>query len=1034
MNFVSSAASAGRRFYCQLLAYLCLFLVLALTLQAAAQGGKVTFGGLPLPGALVTASQGGKQVSAFTDVDGAYTLPDITDGKWTIKVEMQCFETLQREVTVATDAPAEQWELKVDSSALQNLPQVTSSAAAPSSPQAAATPAPAQTKAAAKKGKNAPQAANTGSGFQRPDVNATATAAADAGAPPDMNTGMAEAAPSEGYLINGSVNNGGNSPFAQSAAFGNSRYRRSLYNAMLSMNLSQSALDARPFSLTGLATPKPDYARAQGALTVGGPLKIPHLIKNGPNMTLAYQWARVSDASTVSARVPTLAERAGDFSLTRDALNRPVTIIDPATGVPFPGAAIPATRLSAQAISLLALYPRPNAAGTAYNYQRSLLSATHQDGFTASGNKSIRSKNSINGQFSYQNSRGDTSSLLGLTDRTRGSGVNGMLTFMRRVTARQTATVRYQIMRQSTRLVPFFANIRNISGEAGVTGNNQEPANWGPPTLAFTNGIATLTDSQSSLTRNQTSTVTGTYLWVRGAHSANFGAEYGRQQINQLSQQDARGTFTFTGQAAGYDFAGFLLGIPDASSIAFGNADKYLRTSSYSAYVTDDWRIKTSVTLVLGLRWDYNAPITELRGRLVNLDIAPGYSQVAPVTAANPVGGLTGRRYADSLLAPDKGGVQPRIGFSWRPMPASSLIIRGGYGVYRDNNVYQSIATRMAQQSPLSRSLSVQNSAANPLTLASGFNAAPNITTNTFAVDPNFHIGYSQNWQLSMQKDLPASLVTIITYAGVKGTRLQQQFLPNTYPAGAVNPCPSCPSGYAYLTSNGNSTRNSIQTQLRRRLRRGLTAEASYTYSKSIDNGSPGTQPTFTAQNWLAPGADRGLSNFDQRHLFNLQGQYTTGMGSTVMGGGWRRLFTGWTITAQLTAGSGTPQTPVYPAVVAGTGVQGTVRPDYTGAALYDAPPGLHLNPAAITAPAAGHWGNAGRNSIIGPTQFSTNAGLMRTFQFTDRITTDLRMEASNPINHVTYSRWNTVANAQFGVPEAANAMRSMRLIMRVRF
>jgi trimeric autotransporter adhesin len=1017
-----------------LMAYVLLFLMLALNLQGADESGKVAFGGLPLPGALVTATQGAKQVSAFTDPDGGYTLPDLADGKWTIRVEMQCFEAQQREVAVKADAPLEQWELKLSLTTVQGMPPVTSAAETPSSTQASA-PAQAKAQAAPKKGKNnknAPQAANTGSGFQRPDVNATA--AAEAGPPPEMNTGMSEAAPSEGYLINGSVNNGGNSPFAQSAAFGNARYRRSLYNAMLSMNLNHSALDARPFSLTGLSTPKPTYAHAQGALTVGGPLKIPHLIRNGPNMTLAYQWARVSDASTVSARVPTLAERAGDFSLTRDALNRPVTVIDPTTGAPFPGAAIPQLRLSAQAISLLALYPRPNAAGTAYNYQRSLLSATHQDGFQASGNKSFRNKNSINGQFAYQNSRGDTPSLLGLTDRTRGSGVNAMLTFMRRVTARQTATLRYQLMRQSTRLVPFFSNIRNISGEAGVTGNNQEPANWGPPTLAFTNGIATLADSQSSLTRNQTGTVTGTYLWTTGAHSANFGAEYARQQINQLAQQDARGTFTFTGQAAGYDFAGFLLGIPDASSIAFGNADKYFRTSSYSVYATDDWRIKTSVTLMLGLRWDYNAPITELRGRLVNLDIAPGFSQVSPVVAASPVGGLTGRRYADSLLAPDKGGVQPRIGFSWRPIPASSLIVRGGYGVYRDNNVYQSIATRMAQQSPLSRSLSVQNSAANPLTLASGFNAAPNITTNTFAVDPNFHIGYSQNWQLSMQKDLPASLVTIITYAGVKGTRLQQQFLPNTYPSGAVNPCPACPSGYAYLTSNGNSIRNSLQTQLRRRLRRGLTAEASYTYSKSIDNGSPGTQPTFTAQNWLAPGADRGLSNFDQRHLFNLQGQYTTGMGSTVMGGGWRRLFTGWTMTAQLLAGSGTPQTPVYPAVVAGTGVQGTVRPDYTGASLYGAPAGLHLNPAAVTAPAAGHWGNAGRNSIIGPTQFSTNAGLMRTFQFTDRITTDLRMEASNPINHVTYSRWNTIANAQFGVPETANAMRSMRLVMRVRF
>ncbi len=87
------------------------------------------------------------------------------------------------------------------------------------------------------------------------------------------------------------------------------------------------------------------------------------------------------------------------------------------------------------------------------------------------------------------------------------------------------------------------------------------------------------------------------------------------------------------------------------------------------------------------------------------------------------------------------------------------MVVRAGYGVYYNTSVYQSIAMQMAQQSPLSKSLSVQNSAANPLTLANGFNASPDITTNTFAIDPNFRVGYAQNWQVSVQRDLPGSLV-----------------------------------------------------------------------------------------------------------------------------------------------------------------------------------------------------------------------------------------------------------------------------------
>ncbi len=87
-----------------------------------------------------------------------------------------------------------------------------------------------------------------------------------------------------------------------------------------------------------------------------------------------------------------------------------------------------------------------------------------------------------------------------------------------------------------------------------------------------------------------------------------------------------------------------------------------------------------------------------------------------------------------------------------------------------------------------------------------------------------------------MQRDLPGSLQMLASYLGIKGTRGLQEFLPNTFPIGAVNPCPLCPAGYVYLTSNGNSTREAAQIQLRRRLHNGFTAILQYTFSKSIDD------------------------------------------------------------------------------------------------------------------------------------------------------------------------------------------------------
>src|SRR5262249_38064548 len=156
-----------------------------------------------------------------------------------------------------------------------------------------------------------------------------------------------------------------------------------------------------------------------------------------------------------------------------------------------------------------------------------------------------------------------------------------------------------------------------------------------------------------SLNRNQTSGVSEDGLWNHGRHNVSFGADYRKQQFNILSQQDPRGTFTFTGAATGNAFADFLTGIPDTSSIAFGNADKYFRASSYDAYVSDDWRVNPGLTLNAGVRWEYWSPITEKYGRLVNLDVAPGFTAVAPVVAGDPVGSLTGTHYADSLVNPD---------------------------------------------------------------------------------------------------------------------------------------------------------------------------------------------------------------------------------------------------------------------------------------------------------------------------------------------------------------------------------------------
>jgi trimeric autotransporter adhesin len=1014
-----------------------LALLAACTLAEASEyRGQVSFNGLPLPGATVTAIQGGNKFIAVTDQNGVYSFADLKDGTWTIEVQKLLFIPIKQDVAIALNIPAAAWDMKLmPLDAIKALAMLQA-------PPAIIAPAP---------------STNEPAKSQAPKPAGSPTA--EAAKPPEE----ADQRANDGLLINGSSNNAASSPFALSQAFGNTRSGgNGLYNVGLAVILDNSALDARPYSLSGQETPKPAYSQVTGVVTLGGPIRIPHLLWHGPNFFAGYQWLRNQNSQTLPGLVPDAAERNGDFSGVLDAESQPIQIFDPVTGLPFPGNVAP---ISQQAQALLAFYPLPNVAGnSAYNYQIPILSGTHQDALQTRLDKAIGPKNQLYGHFAFQSTRSDNSNLFEFLDRTDALGLNSDVNWFHRFGHQLFMTTGYRFSRLRTQLTPYFANRENVSGAAGITGNDQDPADWGPPSLSFSSGITGLSDAQSSLNRNETNAASLSMSLNHLRHYWTFGGDFRRQEFNYLSQQNPRGTFTFTGAAtqgtvngvaaSGSDFADFLLGIPDTSNLAYGNADKYFRESVYDAFLTDDFRVSPELTISAGARWEYGAPITELLDRLVNLDVTSDFANVAPVVASDPVGSLTGEKYPNSLIRPDKRIVEPRIGVSWRPISGSSIVVRAGYGIYSDTSVYQATALLMAQQAPLSKSLSVENSAACPLTLANGFNPCSTTTPETFGVDPNFRVGYAQNWQLAVQSDLPAALQVTATYLGIKGTHGVQEFLPNTYPIGATNPCPGCPLGFIYRTSGGNSTREAGMVQLRRRLRSGFTASLQYTYAKSIDDDSVlggqgpvtagSTSATSTqaapmiAQNWLDLKAERGLSTFDQRHLLNLQLQYTTGMGlhgGTLLNG-WRgTLFKEWTFLSTVAAGTGLPNTPVYLAAVPGTGVTNSIRPDTTGQSLYAAPASLYLNPAAYATPAPGLWGTAGRDSITGPSQFSLNASMARTFRLEKKFNLDLHIDSINLLNHAAFTAWNTTVNStQFGLPAAVNTMRSLQATLRLRF
>jgi hypothetical protein len=248
---------------------------------------------------------------------------------------------------------------------------------------------------------------------------------------------------------------------------------RSLYTGNAYISASNALFDARPFSLTGQDTPQPAYNRMNGAITFGGPFQIPSLFRNG-NFTVMYSRTQNRNASLQTAQMPTAAERAGDFS------QNPAVVTDPATGAPFTGNVIPDDRINAQARALLSLYPLPNFNDGNYNYQIPIVGVTHGDNFQgALNNFALNNSNRISLTAGFQSTRIDAPNLFGFTDTTNASGATASVTWTHRFTQRVSGTVRYQFNRTVTEALPYFGNRQDVSGDAGISGNDRDPRNWG---------------------------------------------------------------------------------------------------------------------------------------------------------------------------------------------------------------------------------------------------------------------------------------------------------------------------------------------------------------------------------------------------------------------------------------------------------------------------------------------------------------------------------------------------------------------------
>jgi outer membrane receptor protein involved in Fe transport len=610
----------------------------------------------------------------------------------------------------------------------------------------------------------------------------------------------------------------------------------------------------------------------------------------------------------------------------------------------------------------------------------------------------------------------------------------------------------------------LYSNTADVAGPggAGITGISNNPFDWGLPGISFTS-FGGLNDPTTRRELDQTYTISDTLNWNHGKHNWRFGGDYRRILQSFQSARNAEGSFVFTGFATsqyapgstqpvtntGYDFADFLLGLPQQTSLQFGASAYNFRANSFDFFAQDDWRIRPTLSLNLGLRYEYIGPYTETQNRIANLEVGPGFATATPVVPAGaslPAGSGTFLTSSNpALINPDRSNFAPRIGIAWKP--AQKTVVRAGYGINYNLAQYGAMIQNFAFQPPFANTATNSTNATGltgpaPLTLANGFPAVSQTTVrNNFAVNPDYALGYVQIWNSDIQREFRGNVVLNIGYNGAKGTRLDSER--------ALLVAGNQP--FIYESSEGNSILHAASVRVRRRMSKGLGFGAQYVFSKSLDDASSiGGGGAIVAQNPFDLPADRGLSSFNQTHKFTGNWIYDLPFGENhrfVQKGVLAHMLSNWQWSGDFTVASGLYFTPsiLGGSVDIARGVSGSQRANVVPGQSISLPNPTALewfNTAAFCVPGAtcanptgSTFGDAGRNTIEGPGSIILNMSINRSIPIKESRNLDLRFTANNVFNHVNYASINTAVNSQtFGEVTSVGNMRRITVQARFRF
>lgn len=809
--------------------------------------------------------------------------------------------------------------------------------------------------------------------------------------------------------------------------------------------------DARNFFLDK----KPALRRHQFGASAGGPVKIGGLGKNTFFFT-TYEGLRLARGVLLNSIVPTLAQRAGDFS----SLSTP--LVDPIGGC-ITGNIIKLSCMDPVAVGLISkLWPAPNV--RTQQFQASPILTLHRNQVLAKLDHNT-ARQTFSGRYVIDDGL-ENQPVAGLSAAgvaTAGSGVPG---FPVTNPSRFQNVVFSHTLLISPRSVNQFrsAYLRSVFGN-NLLVNRDNPAAFGftfpitqfpaMPGISVAGFAVSGAPAQKDFTkRNNLFFWADTLSLERGSHSLRLGGEIRRARVDVNTGNFTAGSFSFTGIVTGNSFADYLLGAPQSMLQVEGDAERNFRSTSYAAFIQDAYRLKSNFTLSYGLRWEVFGPFGEVGAKRVGHPrvhtFIPG--QKSSYASDVPLGIV----FADfdpvvrhTVVDTDLKNFSPRIGFAWDPSKNGKASIRAGYGIYYDATVLDGVINSTdgtpAIRPALSPFLPGPHTMADPFKGTSPYTPPITFPIPTTAllgltvVGPDQHTAYVQQWNLTLQKQIHGSMLAEIGYVGTKGNRLvggrnlaQALFASPTNPVNGETANTSANinqrrpyagfSGLSAIVSEFNSHYHGLQAGLNRRNDKGLGFQLSYTFSKAIDDNSRiNTLTSIEGQTGIQNAYDRksekALSAFDARHRFVANFSYEL-FSSWKLTGFSRHLVKNWQLNGIVSLQSGSPFSVNDTRGRSLTG--GDDRPDLLCNPNLDSGQrtvGRWFNTSCFQAiPIGMRFGNAGRNIVFADGIKAFDFSVLKSLKTSENSRFEFRTEFFNLFNHPSFAvPVNNFASGAFG-------------------